>query len=207
MLIRETTKGVLAGLCISLGGAVFLACDNRVVGAVFFSVALFSICMFGFSLYTGRVGSLADNHSGRALAEVYLGLLGNLLGCLLFGSMLRLARPDLGYLAEYLCQVKLEQTVLQALLRAFFCGVLMYIAVWIYREKHSCVGIFLCIPAFILSGFEHSIANMFYFAAAGAFHFRALGYTVLFLVGNSVGAWTIPLLLRLTKEERAHEKG
>lgn len=202
MLIRETTKGLLAGLCISLGGSVFLACEERAVGAVFFSVALLSICMFDFSLYTGKVGALVGNHTKQATAELFLGLLGNLLGCLLFGSMLRLARPDLGYLAEYLCSVKLEQTVLQALLRAFFCGVLMYIAVWVYREKHSCIGILLCIPTFILSGFEHSVANMFYFSAAGSLNFKALGYTVLYLAGNSVGAWSIPLLMKLTKEER-----
>ena len=204
MLIRETTKGILAGLCISLGGSVFLACENRVVGAVFFCVALLSICMFGFSLYTGKVGTLIDSHKGADFARVYLGLLGNLLGCMLFGALLRLARPDLGYYAEHICNGKLEESILQALLRAFFCGVLMYIAVWIFQNKKSCLGIFLCVPAFILSGFEHSIANMFYFAAAGYFNFEALGYTLLFVVGNSIGGWTIPLLSKLTKEESAH---
>lgn len=205
MLIRETTKGLLAGLCISLGGSVFLSCDDRVVGALFFSVALLSICMLGFSLYTGKVGSLVDEHKGADFAKVYLGLLGNLLGCLLFGTLARFARPELGSLAEALCRSKLEQTVVQALLRAFFCGVLMYIAVWIFQRKQSCLGIFLCIPTFILSGFEHSIANMFYFAAAGCFRMEALGYTLLFIVGNSLGAWTIPLLVKLTKEKAAHE--
>lgn len=205
MLIRETTKGLLAGLCISLGGSVFLACEDRTVGAFFFSVALLSICMLGFSLYTGKVGLLVDDHGKKALSETFLGLLGNLLGCLLFGSLLRIARPDLGYLAEYLCQVKLEQTALQALLRAFFCGVLMYIAVWIFQKKQSCIGIFLCIPTFILSGFEHSVANLFYFSAAGCFTAKALGYTLLFVAGNSVGAWTIPLLTKLTREEHAHD--
>ena len=63
MLIREVVKGALAGLCVSIGGCVFLACDNKVVGAFLFSVALLTICYFGFSLYTGKIGYIVESHS------------------------------------------------------------------------------------------------------------------------------------------------
>ena len=47
-------SGFLAGISISLCGTVFLACDSKIVGAVLFSVGLFSICAFGFHLFTGN---------------------------------------------------------------------------------------------------------------------------------------------------------
>ena len=39
MTLKKVLSGVCAGLAITLGGSVFLACENRYVGAVMFSVA------------------------------------------------------------------------------------------------------------------------------------------------------------------------
>lgn len=202
--MRECVRGVLAGLCITLGGCVYLACENRVVGAVLFSVALLTICMFGFSLYTGKVGDLALYHSGRDFALLFTGLLGNLVGCFGFGLLARVGLPALGAGAEALCAVKLTQSVPETLIRAFFCGVLMYIAVRIYRQRNTPIGIFICIPVFILSGFEHSIANLFYFSAAACFTPNSALYLLLVILGNSVGGLFIPLLEKCTKEREAN---
>ena len=58
-------------------------------------------------------------------------------------------------------------------------------------------GILYGIPLFILSGFEHSIADMFYFSASDAF-VRDTGAAALFLLtviaGNAVGGVLLPLL-------------
>ncbi len=198
MLIREGVSGILAGLCITLGGSVFLACDNKYVGAVFFSVALLTICYFGFSLYTGRIGYLVLNHSRRDIGALLCGLLGNVLGCLGFGLLYRVAFPALADKAGALCAVKLTETVPEALIRALFCGVLMYIAVWIFKSRQSPLGILICIPVFILSGFEHSIANMFYFSASASFTWESLVYILLIIAGNTLGGWLIPLAQKLT---------
>lgn len=203
MLKKPLTDGFLAGLMIAIGGSVFLSCEARWVGAVFFSVALLCICYFGFSLYTGKVGFLAQDASPRALAEVYLGLLGNLLGTLVFGRLAALALPALSEAAHALCLGKLEQTALQTLLRALFCGVLMYAAVWIFREKHTIAGILFCVPVFILAGFEHSIADLFYFFLAGLFSGKAALFLLLAVAGNTLGGLLIPLLRRLAGERSA----
>jgi len=47
------------------------------------------------------------------------------------------------------------------------------------------------IVVFILSGLEHSIANMFYLTLAGAWGVEALRITLIALVGNAVGSWLI----------------
>ena len=47
---------------------------------------------------------------------------------------------------------------------------------------------------FILCGFEHCVANMYYFSIAGAWSMKTLGYVLVMTLGNSVGGVLIPLL-------------
>ena len=89
------------------------------------------------------------------------------------------------------------------MIRGFFCGVLMYTAVWIYREKKTALGILFCIPVFILAGFEHSIADMFYFSLAGLFKTRALVFLLLVVLGNSLGGLFIPAVQSLKGGQRS----
>jgi len=73
----------------------------------------------------------------------------------------------------------------------------MYLAVSIYKENKTIVGILFCVPAFILSGFEHSIANMFYFAAANMISADVVIYIIIVLAGNAVGGMLMPILKKL----------
>ena len=187
-------SGISAGILISIGGTVFLSCENRYVGAVMFSVALLCICFKGYFLFTGKVGYLPEKHSKKDISALLLGLLGNAIGTAICGILIRYALPAVGEAAEKACSLKLEQAVPQTFLRALFCGVLMYLAVSIFRDKSTPLGIIFCIPVFILSGFEHSIADMFYFAATGSFSLDVLKFIVVVILGNSVGGVLLPLL-------------
>lgn len=197
MIKNGTIQGILAGLCISLGGIVYLSCEDKVVGALLFCVALMSICYFGFSLFTGKIGFLAVEPSRKNLIVTLTGLLGNLIGCLAFGLLSRVGLAKIAGASEALVAAKLGQTIPEALIRGFFCGVLMYIAVWIFREKKTPLGIFVCIPTFILGGMEHSIADMFYFFAAASFTGKSFLYLFWIVLGNTVGGMAIPLLQKL----------
>ncbi len=193
-MLSDLLNGVCAGVAISLGGAVFLACDNRYCGAVLFSVALLSICFRGYALFTGKVGFFPERHDRAALSLLLLCLLGNLLATVVCGVLVRLALPASGETALALCTAKLAQAPAATLARGFFCGILMYLAVSVYRDKGSVVGILFCIPTFILSGFEHSIADMFYFAASGIVSVRAFVFLWLVIIGNALGAMLLPVL-------------
>ena len=201
MLKRTLSLSVAAGIFISIGGAVFLSCENTVVGAVLFSVALLSICFLGLYLFTGKVGFLAVSHTKGEAAEVALTLLGNLIGTFVGGLLVSAAKPKLLEAASVRCLPRLEMTVPAILITAFFCGILMYTAVAIYKEKGSPLGIFFCVPVFILSGFEHSIADMFYFFCARMFGAEVWGFLALVVIGNAVGGMFIPALRRLTEEK------
>ena len=194
--------GILAGVMVSIGGTVLLSVDNRYIGAALFSIALLVICYFGFNLYTGKVGFLWNTHGRAELSMAFLGLLGNLIGAVLFGMLITAALPQLRETAIASCEKRLMQLPVQTLLRGFFCGILMYSAVWIYREKKTAAGILFCIPVFILAGFEHSVADMFYFALAGLFTPKAVVFILLAVLGNSLGGMFIPAVQSLKGEKK-----
>ena len=171
-MLKKIFNGIAGGIMIALGGSIYLACYadylktglpvSKYLGAFFFSVGLFCIYAGGYALYTGKVGFLLEKHGKEDVSVLLLTLLGNMIATCLLGMAAAYAVPDMADSAIYLCTAKLSQSFLQTLLRAIFCGILMYEAVVIYRDHNKHVlGILLCVPVFIICGFEHSIANMF----------------------------------------------
>lgn len=203
-MLRKTFDGIAAGICISLGGSVFLACmsDHKYIGAVLFSVALLCICLKGYSLYTGKIGFIVLNHKKEDFSVLLLGLLGNAIGTIACGYLIRYGITSLGDAAETICTAKLEQTFLSTLIRGLFCGVLMYLAVSIFKDGKNITGIVFCIPVFIVSGFEHSIADIFYFACSGIVSLKALGFVWTVILGNTIGAVILPLITDILKKEK-----
>ncbi len=195
-MLKKLIDGILAGIMITIGGSVFLSCceGNKPLGAILFSVALLCICFKGYSLFTGKVGFMLENANKDGFATLLLGLLGNAIGTVGGGFAVKYAVPSVIGAANTVCEAKLTQSVGQVIVRAIFCGILMYLAVSIFKENKSISGIFFCVPVFILSGFEHSIANMFYFAASDIVSLEAFGYLWLVILGNSIGGLLMPTL-------------
>jgi len=211
-MLKTVTGGICAAIMISIGGSVFLACgDNKYYGAIFFSVALLSICYLGYYLYTGKIGYVVADHSAKNCATLGVGLCANLAVTFPVGMLIRKALPNLGERAQEICQIKLDQSFGSTLVRAIFCGVLMYIAVEIFRSKKSPIGVLFGIPVFILAGFEHSIADMFYFGASGIADGKIALFELAAVLGNSIGSVILPLLgvlgvLTAQKKDQALDK-
>jgi len=200
-MLNDFVSGIISGILISLGGAVFLACDNRIAAAVLFSVALFCICMFKYYLYTGKVCFMIQDHSGTAFRRLFLCLVGNFVGTLCPALLLAYAIPGLQQTAQTVACAKLTQLPLQTFVRGIFCGILIYLAVAVFAQNKNSLGILLCIPTFILSGYEHSIADMFYFSTAQAFTPQVLIFILIVIAGNSVGGLLLPFLRLALREE------
>ena len=197
--MKKWIDGLFAGILISIGGTVFLACDNKYCGAVLFAVALLCICIKGYSLYTGKICYVADNPKKETFSVLLLGLLGNLVGTVVCGYAIRYTMPAVGDTAEAICTAKLAQMFPQTLIRAIFCGILIYLAVDIYKQGKGIVGIVFCIPVFILSGYEHSIADLYYFAASGIVSWEACGFIWTVILGNTLGGLLFPVLGKIKK--------
>ena len=196
---KTLVQGILAGISISLGGTVFLLTPDKTVGALLFAVGLFCVCAFGFSLFTGKVCYVFDNDRKYALAlpVIWTGNLIGAVGTALLES-LTYKGAELAEKAAAVCQGKLDQTPLSAVILAVFCNIMIYIAVEGYRNIPHEIGKYMAIlfgvVVFILCGFEHCVANMYYFTIGNAWGWKAAGYLLLMTLGNTAGGVLIPLL-------------
>ena len=203
MLRQALWGGIASGMMVGIGGTVYLSCENKIVGAVLFAVALLVICILGLYLYTGKIGLFIENPSKKSAAALAVGLAGNAIGAVLTGILTAIAKPQLVDVAKAACDGKLEGGMIRGLIAAIFCGVLMYAAVKTYAKGKTLVGIIFCIPTFILCGFEHSVADMYYFTVAsfGGFDPMSILFVLVAIVGNTLGGWLLPVLIRLGKEK------
>ena len=200
-------KAVAAGLCISIGAAAYLSCDSKIVGSLLFTTGLFTICFFGLNLYTGKIGYVLEMPHP---VDCLITWLGNAVGCMCGGALLRYAIPSLSEIGRAVTLTKLGISVPRAVVLGIFCGILMYIAVHNYKKNPSflgkCVGIFVCIPAFIICGFEHSIANVVYFTLgirSVSELLPMLAFTLAVSAANAIGAILFrKLSLAFGKEEK-----
>lgn len=198
-------SGLLAGVCIAIGGAVYLSVDSKLAGALLFTVGLFTICVFRLHLFTGKVCYVFDNPPAYALDLLFVWL-GNLAGTFLAAFAMSLTRvgPGLAEKARALSQVKLSDSPWSVFILAVFCNIMIYIAVEGFNTAPHDLGrylaLFLGVAVFILCGFEHCVANMYYFSAAGAWSLRALTYLLVMTAGNALGGVLFPVGRRLLRE-------
>lgn len=195
--LKCLVRAILAGMMIGIGGCVYLGCEVKWVGAILFAVGLFTIFSFRLDLYTGKVGYVFDNRPPY-LVYLLVVIIGNFIGCLILGLMMPLDA------ASALAERKLaDYDFLRVLFKGVLCGMLMFIAADCYKNTKSFIATFVCVPVFILAGFEHSIADMFYFCSAGAFSVESLVFIITVLIGNAIGGFLIPVCRKWMYEDEA----
>lgn len=201
---RQLVSAILAGMLISMGGTVFLSQSNPVVGSFLFAIGLYTIVVFQLHLFTGKIG-YTPFQKPIYIIELAITWFGNLLGTGLTALMVRNSRIG-GPLVEKVmgvADVKLADNFLSIFLLAVFCGMLMFIAVDCYRNVQGStlrfIGVFIPVMVFILSGFEHVVANMYYFSLAGAWSAHCVMSIIVMTLGNAVGGMLIPLYLKIFK--------
>lgn len=206
--IKCFIRAFLAGMSIAIGACVLLGIVNtspeyKWVGAILFSIGLFSVFTFGFDLYTGKVGYLVDNKPSYLLDLVVI-ILGNFVGCLFMSVVM----PESVFggdatLAAFADNKLIDPDWFRVFCKGIFCGILMFIAADVYKTQKSYLGAFICVPVFILAGSEHSIADMFYFCCAGVFTMDSLIFILVVILGNAVGGIIIPLCRKYMYEQPA----
>ena len=169
----------LAGLCITIGSAAY--CAFPIGGILLFCAGLLTICYKQYSLFTGVVGYA---RSAQDWVKAGIILFGNLLGCLFTGFIISFASPTITAAATEIIKNKTVD-FWQILLKAIMCGACMYLAVSLYKEKNSILGVFLFVPTFIVCGWEHSIALVAYYGISRILFSWQLPVVIL---GNAIGA-------------------
>lgn len=198
-------SAIMAGLCITFGGAVYLLCESKILGAFLFTIGLFAICTMGFHLYTGKVCYIPDNKPSYIL-DIIVIWLGNLVGTFIGAKLQLLTRygSTLTSAAANICNTKLSDNLLSIFILAMLCNAMIYFSVEEFKSNKQEIGeylaLFFGVVVFILCGFEHCIANMYYFTLANVWSLNTLLYLLVMTLGNAVGGIAFHMLHKVVSK-------
>jgi len=219
--------GVLAGIYIAFGAAVATAVSSggtldpgltKFLAGSVFSVGLILVLILGSELFTGNIlmtiGLIYQKYSlGRVLRNWLIVYFGNLLGSLFIawlvfnsGLLVHLGSlTPIGTVAVKIVETKLQLSFTEALCRGILCNMLVCLAVIMCIASRTIggkiLGIYFPIMAFVASGYEHSVANMYFLPAGlmakGEFSSGSLAIfnnLIPVTIGNIIGGLLIVLL-------------
>lgn len=224
-LAKAITLGFLAGLFLSFAGQAYVVVTTGVdatqgpvllLGGLTFSVGLMMILVAGAELFTGNCMILLAILSKRVLVwEYVLNLiviwLSNFLGNI-FGALVIYGGGHNGYdggdwtaTGLRICAIthkKAELKVYEMFMRGWFANTLVCLGVIMAASSKTATGkLFGCffpIALFVATGYEHSIANQYYFAEATLLdcrnrHGRYWLNLLMCTLGNILGAWILAI--------------
>ena len=184
-LSKMIALGIMAGMFIALGGATSStavhAIDNvglaRTLAGVIFPVGLLMIVLVGGELFTGNclmVMSAIDKRIkvSQLIRNLVVVFLSNLAGSLIIDFLIFYS-GNLDYsgggLGAYTIKVALSKATIspaKAIASGILCNILVCIAILMGAAAKDIAGkvlaIWFPIFAFVIGGFEHIVANMFY---------------------------------------------
>ena len=189
-LLSMLMLGILAGAFVGLGALYFVIVKSdptlgfaakQVLGGVVFSLGLILVVVAGAELFTGNnllAMAWADGKIStlELLRNWSVVCIGNFIGAAGLALLVYLSRhPDMNHGAiaqEYIkiAEAKAALPFWTAFFKGILCNVLVCMAVWMAFAGRSVidkvVAIVFPISAFVAAGFEHSIANMYFFPLA-----------------------------------------
>ena len=163
-MIKLLRSSIFAGIAIGTAGFGFLASGiqsevyGSLVGAVLFSFGLLTVVGYKLKLYTGTAGFIRRNEVG----ELFMILLGNIIGCLCVALLTRMSPMDIQAAAQRILELRLRTGFLRCGLLAIGCGFIMTTAVQFARQEKF-LPLLFGVPLFIVCGFPHCVADVFYF--------------------------------------------
>lgn len=179
-------KSVGAALLIALGDFALLKLGNP-IGPVIFAFGLLGVCYMGQNLFTGKCGFLVEDRI--KLLDLLVILVVNLLAGYFIGLIFSLIDAQVATAA--VVKAASWEISMPFFIKSVLCGVIMYIAVLMYR-KGTPLGIIFGIPLFIFCGFQHCIANVITMGVAQTFSWSL----IICVLGNFVGSLLMWLLSR-----------
>lgn len=209
MSLRKTLQlAILAGMFIALAGvgATFgNTYVNKVMGAAIFPAGLAMVIIAGSELFTGNCLLILPVlnktiTAGKMLRNWLLVYAGNLIGAILIATLTVWAGTFDSVYDTVIATAVTKATLPfdAALLRGILCNVLVCLAVWMAMAAKDVagkiVGLFFPVFLFVLCGYEHCVANMFYLPA-GLFAAARYGVTA---EGLSIGTMWLGNLLPVT---------
>ncbi len=194
-------SSIFAGIAIGTAGFGFLASCvlsdtyGPLAGAVLFSFGLLAVLGYRLKLYTGTAGFITKNETG----QLFLILLGNILGCLCVSLLARVSPMAIQEAAQNILELRMKTGPLRCGLLGIGCGFIMTTCVEFGCRKQY-LPLLLGVPLFIVCGFTHCVADAFYYlcvplAFLKAHALQILAVYVCIVLGNLIGCNLYRLVL------------
>ena len=190
--IELINKSIGASILIGLGDYALLKLGNP-IGPILFTLGLLGVCYMGLNLFTGKCGFIIEDKI--KFLDLMIILIINLIAGYLLGLIFSLC--DVDVYKNAIDKVNSWSFSLSFFIKSIMCGIIMYIAVYIYRKK-SPLGIIFGIPLFIFSGFQHCIANIITLGVARTIH----SSIILAIIGNFIGSLIMWYLSKDLKKKK-----
>ena len=157
----------------------------KLIGAMTFATGLMMVVLTGAELFTGNVMmtfSVIEKKTSLAklLRNWTIVYIGNFVGSVILATIIYFtgcshnSHEALGVLGLTTAYTKVNLTFVEAFTRGILCNWLVCLAIWMASSSRHVIGkifaIFFPITTFVASGYEHSIANM-YFISNGLFKY------------------------------------
>ena len=212
-LLNICLSSFLAGLFISLGAfvSVNVGIDlplglSKFIGGIAFSSALILIVLTGLELFTGNVlttfSFLKNKFNWKSFLKLWVVVyIGNLIGCLFTVLLLNSSGLCNNLYEKFMAiaSMKCSLTFSEAFIRGIFCNMLVCMAVLVANQAKTVqgkiFGIMVPITVFIASGYEHSVANMFFIPMGKANIIQFLHNLIPVTLGNIIGAILLVIIL------------
>ncbi len=188
-------KSAVAAIMIALGDFVLLKIGAP-LGAFLFAFGLLGVCALGANLFTGKAGAMKKN--GFKIQDMLVILVVNLVVGYLIGLLMSFCDESVKTAA--IDKVATWDFSVAFLIKAFFCGAIMFITVQSFKKTP--LSVFAGVPLFILCGFQHCIANIITLGIANTWHWSI----ILAIAGNWLGAITVSWLLGTLFQTKAKKK-
>ena len=203
--LKEFIFAILAGIAISIGCVIFLSVPDKLAGSILFATGLLTILTFRLNLFTGKAPYICINKPKYVLF-VFVIWLGNFAGALITSFLIKQTSIYTKIIERCteIAIAKSNDNLISLLILGIFCGILMFIAVDTFSKNNSSyitVLIIFCVSVFILSGFEHSVADMFYFLLALDYKIWLVPLLVI-SAGNVIGGNIFCLLVKKIKRDQ-----
>lgn len=181
-------KKFVAGVLIALSCWGYLSLNDKFLGAIVFVTGLVSICATEAQLYTGMIGFARNTK--ESYLQMIKALFGNLLATWVIATC---TSGEIRQNAAYLAVEKLGKNPLELFISAFFCGILVYVGVLSYKKINNFIPLILCVTLFVVCGFNHCIADSFYYFTS-KIDAQMIGKLGIEILGNTLGALSIRFL-------------
>lgn len=199
--------GMLSGFIVCIGCSVYMNCESKALGAILFSFGLFVIIVFRLGLFTGKAGYMAVREADYMI-DVFVTLAANFAGNIAGSIFLSATRfgDEYARKASDILNPKFQDNSLSTFVLAFFCGILMYIAIEGFercaKSKNyigTTLSIIMPVMIFVFCSFNHCIADFAFFAISRFYMAKsAMRYFPLVITGNALGGMMLPFCKKLS---------